>query len=73
MILILLILRNLSPVFTPNFSPLGILFSIPAGLLEEIGWTGFALPRLLAKKNFLTSTIIVGVSWGLWHLPVVDS
>jgi membrane protease YdiL (CAAX protease family) len=37
---------------------------------EEFGWRGFALPRLLGKKNALTSGIIIGLIWGLWHLPL---
>jgi uncharacterized protein len=36
---------------------------------EEIGWRGFALPRLLARWNALTSSIILGVVWWFWHLP----
>jgi len=37
---------------------------------EEIGWRGFALPRLLSRWNALVSSLIVGTVWGLWHLPL---
>jgi len=34
---------------------------------EEIGWRGFAQPRLQAGLHWLPASIIVGVMWGLWH------
>lgn len=42
---------------------------IGSSMGEEIGWRGFALPRLLQKRNALFSSLILGVIWGLWHLP----
>ena len=41
------------------------------GLGEELAWRGFALPRLLTGHNALVASLILGVLWGLWHLPLV--
>jgi membrane protease YdiL (CAAX protease family) len=61
-----------SPVFKPNFFPLGFLFGIPAGFFEEIGWTGYAYPKMRLKFSVIKTALIVGFLWGLWHLPVID-
>jgi membrane protease YdiL (CAAX protease family) len=37
---------------------------------EETGWRGFALPRLQEKYNALVSSLILGVIWTFWHLPL---
>lgn len=37
---------------------------------EEIGWRGFLLPRLLALTRPVTASLLVGVVWYLWHLPL---
>lgn len=61
-----------SPEFRPNVFVVGAAFGILAGLLEEIGWTGFALPRMLRPENAIAPAILLGLLWGLWHLPVID-
>ena len=37
---------------------------------EELGWRGFALPRLQARHTALKSSLIIGILWGSWHLPL---
>jgi len=41
----------------------------PGPLGEELGWRGFALPRLLEGRSALYAALILGVVWGAWHLP----
>jgi len=39
-------------------------------LSEEIGWRGYALGRLQTRWNALISSLIIGLVWALWHLPL---
>ncbi len=39
-------------------------------LAEELGWRGFALPRLLTRHTALFSSLLIGVIWACWHLPL---
>ena len=72
-LIVLLCLKTfVSPIFAPNRFFIGILFGIPAGFIEEIGWTGYAFPKMHRTHNALGAGILLGLLWGIWHLPVVD-
>jgi membrane protease YdiL (CAAX protease family) len=52
-----------------------LLVSIAPALLvgfgEELGWTGFVVPRLLRRHGVLGTGLIAGFLWGVWHLPLL--
>jgi membrane protease YdiL (CAAX protease family) len=50
----------------------GIMAGLMVGFMEELGWTGFAIPRLRLRYGVLTTGLIVGVLWGAWHLLPQD-
>src|SRR6266508_6178572 len=60
------------PVVSGQLMLMAPLLFLVGGLVngEEIGWRGFALPRLLAKHSALTAILILGVLWALFHLPL---
>ena len=74
---ILLALSLASPAFLPDIVTaddklallsMGIAIGlIGGGLMEEPGWTGFAVPRLRRRYSVLTTGLIVGFVWGVWH------
>lgn len=44
-----------------------ILVNLARGFGEETGWRGFALPRLQTRWSALTSSLVLGLVWALWH------
>jgi membrane protease YdiL (CAAX protease family) len=47
----------------------GHLLKDPGALGEELGWRGFALPRLLELTDARIASLVLGVVWAVWHLP----
>jgi membrane protease YdiL (CAAX protease family) len=77
---VLMALSLMSPVFRPGILTasdpsthlvLGLVTGVVAGLFEELGWTGFAIPSLRLRHGVLATGLIVGFVWGAWHLLVV--
>lgn len=62
-------LANLSPfIFLPFFFFQQLLFGSSMG--EEPGWRGYALPRMRFQHGSWRAGILLGLLWGLWHLPL---
>jgi membrane protease YdiL (CAAX protease family) len=67
---------NPAPDFAALAEPIGLpvalvwIFFFGGPLQEEFGWRGYAFEHLRSKYEALTAAIVVGLMWGLWHLPL---
>lgn len=63
---------ELTVLASPLSIPIAFVYILFLGgpLQEEFGWRGYALERLQERWNALVSSIVVGLVWGAWHLPL---
>jgi membrane protease YdiL (CAAX protease family) len=78
-VVILLVLSLFSPGFPAALSAsddkvalvvMWIVAGVAVGFFEELGWTGFAVPRMRMKYGVFTTGLAVGLLWGAWHFLV---
>lgn len=77
-ITILYLLARTTPDYFPAISTAedkttlivtGVVMGLAVGFLEELGWTGFAVPKLRQRYGVLATGLLVGLLWGAWHYP----
>jgi membrane protease YdiL (CAAX protease family) len=70
-------LAGVSPSFVPalvtstdrtTLVATGLAAALVAGVFEELGWTGFAIPQLRRRHGIFATGLLVGVLWGGWHV-----
>jgi membrane protease YdiL (CAAX protease family) len=62
---------SLVPGKLAAYLPTVVFLTLIAGLGEEPGWRGFALPRLQNRYAPVVATLLLGAVWAAWHLPLV--
>ncbi len=60
---------TLFPMSILNGAATAIMGAGPLG--EEGGWRGYLLPKLLDRMDDLRASVLIGIVWALWHLPVM--
>ena len=55
------------PLAVANF---GFVLLIGGPLGEEFGWRGYLMPAITAHLNWRAASLVIGVVWGVWHLPL---
>jgi membrane protease YdiL (CAAX protease family) len=60
--------------FPSNFLPILLVMLLSgtlSGLLEEVGWRGFLVPRMIRLTSFTRTALISGLIWAVWHFPAI--
>ena len=79
---VLLVLSLTSQAYVPgilvtsDWMPLllvGLVTGLLGGFGEELGWTGFATPRLRLRHSVVATGLFMGVLWGVWHFLVTPA
>jgi uncharacterized protein len=50
-------------------APVMWLLLLVAAYAEETGWRGFAVSEMMKKRSLLTTALVIGLLWALWHVP----
>ena len=58
-------------IFIAIMSTLGVVSSLVSGLGEEIGWRGLLVPEMAKIMPYTRVSLISGVIWALWHMPLI--
>ena len=53
------------------FCIFGLLTRAIGAFGEEVGWRGFLTPRLYKLTNMTTASVIIGLIWVIWHIPLI--
>jgi len=78
---LLCLVLSVATLISPDYAPrilsaprpwvlvlVAIVYGAAAGVFEELGWTGFATPRLLETRSWFATGLLIGLPWALWHM-----
>lgn len=58
-------------VYSASMGTIGVFISLLSGLGEEIGWRGLLVPEMAKIMSFSKVSLISGLIWALWHMPLI--